>query len=73
MNDADPQIATVEERRWAVVRIVLGNVQMAAAVTSVVLFAMTGVTTPTLWTLGVTAAFTLVSVYLFHVRRYGQR
>ena len=71
MIDRQGNGRTVE--RWAVVRVVLGNVQMAGAVASVVLLAMLGPTPPTLWTVGVTAAVMLASVYLFRIRRYGQR
>jgi hypothetical protein len=58
-------VATVV--RWAWVRMCLGWAQMAGASASIVLLAVTGVSTPAIVVLSVTTAFTVVSVILFRV------
>jgi hypothetical protein len=60
---ADPR------RRWAAIRYVLGMVQMAGAVISLVLLALTGVSTASLTSVVLTGMATTVSVVLFGARK----
>ena len=52
-------------RRWAVVRLILGFLQMFGAVFSVTLLVRAGVTTPALIAVALTGVLTTVSVLLF--------
>jgi hypothetical protein len=61
-------------RRWAVVRLILGLLQMIGAVFSVTLLVRMGVTTPALIAVALTGVLTTVSVLLFggrHSEREG--
>jgi hypothetical protein len=55
--------------RWAVVRLILGFLQMFGAVFSVTVLVRTGVTALALIAVGVTGVLTTVSVLLFGARR----
>lgn len=73
MAGPDHRPATAEERRWAVVRIVLGTAQVVGAAASVTVLAQAGVNGLSVGLTIATALVMLFSIYLFRVRRYGQR
>ncbi len=56
---------TSTERRWALVRYLLGIAQMFGAIVSALLLFLTGVNSLTLWGVVITGAFTTISVLLF--------
>jgi hypothetical protein len=56
---------SARERRWAVVRIVLGQAQILAATVGVVLLVLTGMSVPTIVAVGVAAALLLTSRLFF--------
>jgi len=60
-------------RRWAIVRLTLGFLQMFGAVFSLCLFLYTGVKPATIAAVLVTGMFTGVSMLLFQVLKYGQQ
>ena len=60
---ADPR------RRWTAVRYVLGLLQMAGAIISLVLLALSGVSTASLTSVVLTGLMTTVSVLLFGARK----
>jgi hypothetical protein len=56
------------ERRWAVVRIVLGQAQMIGAVVSLVCLLQTGMSALTSGAISITVACLVVSLVLFRKR-----
>jgi hypothetical protein len=52
-------------KRWAVVRIVLGNLQMFGATAGIVLLALTGMNPVTVTVFAITAALTVTSLLVF--------
>lgn len=56
-------------RRWALIRLILGFLQMFGAVFSVTLLVRTGVTVLALISVAVTSVLTTVSVLMFGARR----
>jgi hypothetical protein len=67
-SDADYRGWT-RDRKWALVRLVLGNLQIAGATASFILLAQLGVTPATLSVVVATSLCTTVSVLLFGGRR----
>jgi hypothetical protein len=64
-QDPTPERSTNRERRWAVVRIILGQAQMAAAVVGLVLLLSVGASWPTLVAVTVAGLLVIVSRLLF--------
>ena len=60
-------------RRWVVVRLILGLLQMSGAAFSLALFIHGGITPLTVAAVIVTGLFTGVSMLLFQVWKRGQR
>lgn len=60
-------------RRWAIVRLILGVLQMVGAVFSLGLFFESGITPLTLASVLVTGTFTGISMLLFQVLKRGQQ
>jgi hypothetical protein len=60
------------ERRWALLRVVLGCAQMFGAAFSVVLVLETGVSPVSLTSVAITCSLTSLSVLLFGRRRGGR-
>jgi len=60
-------------RRWAVVRLIFGVLQMVGAVFSLGLFVKNGITSLTLTALLITGMFTGISMLLFRVLKRGQQ
>lgn len=60
---------SVQERRWAILRLFLGTVQIVGSTASLVLLMLTGVNVWSLTGVVVTGLFTTVSVLLFGDRR----
>ena len=58
----------VRRRRWAVVRLVLGQAQILGATMTMVFLLQTGESRLTYWTAGVSALITLASIVLFKSR-----
>jgi hypothetical protein len=60
-------------RRWAVVRLLLGYLQMTGAIVSAALLLQTGTNTASLGAVVLTCALTTVSVILFGSQRKKQK
>ena len=56
---------TATERRWAILRYLLGMAQMLGATVSAILLSLTGVNSLTLWGVVITGVFSTISVILF--------
>ena len=61
------------EKRWAILRVALGLIQMFGASLSVVLLLKTGISQVSLFAVALTCLCTTVSVLLFGSRRPGGR
>jgi hypothetical protein len=59
----------LKERRWAILRLFLGTVQIVGSTASLVLLILTGVNVWSLSGVVVTGLFTTVSVLLFGARK----
>ncbi len=66
--NTDPQEPTASERAWAVVRIILGLLQVMAATISLYLLVEMGANGVTLLAAGVTGLLVLMSKWLFRER-----
>ncbi len=64
-RDPTPERPTRRERRLAVVRIIMGQAQIAAAVVGLVLLLTVGTTWPTLVAVGIAGLLVVVSKLLF--------
>lgn len=67
--EAKPEPAEPNQRRWAMVRLVLGQAQIIGATMTLYFLVKTGESALTFWSAGITAAFTLTSRVLFKGRR----
>jgi len=60
--------ATAQARKWAIVRLVLGQAQIIGAAMTLVFLIQIGASELTFWAAGASAALTLTSLVLFKSR-----
>lgn len=64
-TDAQPEPTGLSRHRWAMVRLLLGQVQILGATMTLYFLVKTGESALTFWSAGITACFTLTSLMLF--------
>jgi hypothetical protein len=62
----------IRKRRWAIVRLTLGQLQVMGATCTLFFLVTSGENKMTYWSCGVTALITVTSLYLFKVLKKGR-